>query len=406
MSYSLPVVAPLSESRYRFRRPNPYAGPRPPRSQTIETPHFHERRLIRAIPHTSLDTLPSLREVRWLGLRAGCWTLDRSPPVAPKEPALPKISVVQGDIARQSVDAIVNAANRAVRGGGGVDGAIHRAGGPIILQECIDRFPVRLEVGDAGWTTAGRLPSRWVIHTVGPNYRAGHTDRRLLESCYRRSLEVADVLGAQTVAFPLLSAGVYGWPIDDAVDAAIESIWATRTAVASVTLVAFDDEIYERMRAKQGADTPRRILEGVARLHERGYEQFRILPYMSPSGMHWRVEIAEADAMDDSAGYIVYRNDNVVLRYSTSAGPEYAGAIVDRSTTPDDVADLILASMPWVREHSPDRAYTDWYARLMNLVTERDAAPIAFADYYDTGRGWEVGWGSGAFIEAPPPLPR
>lgn len=326
--------------------------------------------------------------------------------MAPKEPELPKITVVHGDITQQRVDVIVNAANRALRGGGGVDGAIHRAGGPAILHDCMDRYPRGLSVGDAGWTTAGRLPAKWVVHTVGPNYLAGQIDRQLLESCYRRSLEVADEIGAQTVAFPLVSAGIYGWPIGDAVDVAFESIWAARTAVASVTLVAFDHEIYERMRAKQGEVTPLRILDGVEQLHERGYEQLRLLPYMSPSGMHWRVEIAEAAATDDSAGYVVYRNENVVLRYSTGSGPEFAGAIVDRSTTPDDVADLILASMPWVQEHVPDRAYADWYARLMQLIRAQDAVPIAFADYYDTREGWEVGWGSGVFIEAPPPLPR
>ncbi len=319
---------------------------------------------------------------------------------------MPKITVVHGDITEQPVDLIVNAANRALRGGGGVDGAIHKAGGPAILQNCIERFPRGLAVGDAGWTTAGKLPAKWVVHTVGPNYLAGQTDGRLLESCYRRSLEVADELGAQTVAFPLVSAGIYGWPVDEAVDVAFESIWSAPTGVASVTLVAFDGEIYERMRAKQGEVTPRRILEGVRQLHERGYEQFRILPYMSPSGMHWRVEIAEAAAIDDSEGYVAYRNENVVLRYSTGSGPEFADTIVDRSTEPDEVADLILASMPWVQEHVPDSAYADWYARLMRLVAAQGALPIAFADYYDTRQGWEVGWGSGVFIEAPPPLPR
>lgn len=326
--------------------------------------------------------------------------------MAPREPALPKITVVHGDITEQPVDVIVNAANRALRGGCGVDGAIHKAGGPAILQDCIERLPRGLAVGDAGWTTAGELPAKWVVHTVGPNYLAGQTDRKLLESCYRRSFEVADELGAQTVAFPLVSAGIYGWPVDDAVDVAFESIWAARTAVASVILIAFDQEIYERMRAKQGELTPRRILEGVEQLHARGYEQFRILPYMSPSGMHWRVEIAEAAAMDDSEGYVAYRNENVVLRYSTGSGSEFAGTIVDRSTKPEEVADLILASMPWVQEHIADPAYADWYARLMRSITAQDAVPIAFADYYDTRKGWEIGWGSGVFIEAPPPLRR
>ena len=114
-----------------------------------------------------------------------------------------EITVVEGDITRQDVDAVVNAANRGMRGGGGVDGAIHRAGGPSVLEDCIRRFPDGLATGDAGWTTAGDLPARWVIHVVGPNRYAGESDPDLLASCYRRALEVADELGARTVAFPL-----------------------------------------------------------------------------------------------------------------------------------------------------------------------------------------------------------
>ena len=97
-----------------------------------------------------------------------------------------------------------------------------------VLEDCIDRFPDGLATGDAGWTTAGEMPARWVIHVVGPNYRAGQTDRSLLTSCYARALEVADELGARTVAFPLVSAGIYGWPLDDAVDAAVGTLEAPR----------------------------------------------------------------------------------------------------------------------------------------------------------------------------------
>lgn len=157
------------------------------------------------------------------------------------------LSAVLGDITTQSVDGIVNAANNAMRGGGGVDGAIHRTGGPAILQDCIARFPHGLATGEAGWTTAGDLPARWVIHTVGPNHTAGQRDRSLLESCYRRCLEVADDLGATSVAFPLISAGIYGWPLHDAIAAAIETIRATDTAVAEVRLVAFDAAIHEKI---------------------------------------------------------------------------------------------------------------------------------------------------------------
>jgi len=159
------------------------------------------------------------------------------------------LTAVRGDITEQDVDAIVNAANNRMRGGGGVDGAIHRAAGPTLLRECIARFPDGLATGDAGWTTAGKLPAAWVIHTVGPNYNAGERDRSLLESCYRRALEVADELGARRIAFPLISAGVYGWPRADAISAAVETIADTPTPVQEVRLVAFSDDALRQMRA-------------------------------------------------------------------------------------------------------------------------------------------------------------
>lgn len=158
--------------------------------------------------------------------------------------------MVQGDITQQDVDAVVNAANRAMRGGGGVDGAIHRAGGPAVLADCVARFPDGLATGDAGWTTAGEMPARWVIHVVGPNHRAGETDRSLLTSCYARALAVADELGARSVAFPLISAGIYGWPKDDAIDAALDTLRDTPTRVDEARMVAFDRTTYEQIRAR------------------------------------------------------------------------------------------------------------------------------------------------------------
>lgn len=160
--------------------------------------------------------------------------------------------MVRGDITRQRVDAIVNAANSAMRGGGGVDGAIHRAGGPDVLADCVRRFPDGLATGEAGWTTAGDLPARWVIHVVGPNRTAGQTDRTLLTSCYANALAVADELGARSVAFPLVSAGVYGWPVDDAAAAAVETLRETPTDVEEARLVAFGDEAYAELRAALG----------------------------------------------------------------------------------------------------------------------------------------------------------
>jgi O-acetyl-ADP-ribose deacetylase (regulator of RNase III) len=149
------------------------------------------------------------------------------------------LEVVAGDITVQQVDAVVNAANSAMRGGGGVDGAIHRAGGPDILRSCVERFPHGLATGHAGWTTAGRLPARYVIHVVGPDRRRGQTDPDLLASCYREALRVADELALSTLAAPLVSAGVYGWPLDDAARIAVETLRSTPTQVGSVRMMAF-----------------------------------------------------------------------------------------------------------------------------------------------------------------------
>ncbi len=158
-----------------------------------------------------------------------------------------KLTFVAGDITTQHVDAVVNAASRRMRGGGGVDGAIHAAGGPAVLADCIARFPDGLATGDAGWTTGGDLPAGRIIHVVGPNRNAGETDRSLLTSCYARALGVADELGAATVAFPLVSAGVYGWPLDDAVAAAIETLLSTPTDVAEARIVAFGQAAYDEI---------------------------------------------------------------------------------------------------------------------------------------------------------------
>lgn len=170
-----------------------------------------------------------------------------------------KLTVVEGDITQQHVDAIVNAANERMRGGGGVDGAIHRAGGPAILEDCKRVVPdgSRLPTGQAIATTAGDLRESgvsWVIHVVGPVYRTTDPEeiarrRELLVSCYAHALEVADELGARTVAFPLVSAGIYGWPREDAIRAAIDTIRSTPTQVEEVRLVAFGRSTYDTMMA-------------------------------------------------------------------------------------------------------------------------------------------------------------
>ena len=163
------------------------------------------------------------------------------------------IELVQGDITRESVDAIVNAANSSLLGGGGVDGAIHRRGGPAILEDCrrlrAAHLGKGLPTGRAVATTAGDLDARWVVHTVGPVFCATEDRSDLLASCYRESLRVAGELGARTVAFPAISTGVYGWPMEDGARIAVETVRAADTTVEEVRFVLFDERAYEAFAA-------------------------------------------------------------------------------------------------------------------------------------------------------------
>jgi O-acetyl-ADP-ribose deacetylase (regulator of RNase III) len=159
-----------------------------------------------------------------------------------------RLEAVWGDITTEAVDAIVNAANTSLLGGGGVDGAIHRAAGPELLEAC--RALGGCATGDAKATPGYRLPARWVIHTVGPVWQGGASgEAALLASCYRRSLEVADELGARSIAFPAISTGVYGYPAEEAATVAVETIRSTPTSVELVRLIAFNEptlRLYER----------------------------------------------------------------------------------------------------------------------------------------------------------------
>jgi O-acetyl-ADP-ribose deacetylase (regulator of RNase III) len=169
----------------------------------------------------------------------------------------PKIEIVLGDITRQQVDVIVNAAKPSLLGGGGVDGAIHAAGGRAILAECrmirATTHPNGLPVGHAVVTNAGDLPAEYVVHTVGPDRRIGQTDPILLRRAYMASLDAADGVAAETVAFPLISSGVYGWPMEDAVRQALLAISTVRRDnVKLVKLVVFDTDTYgEALHAQQ-----------------------------------------------------------------------------------------------------------------------------------------------------------
>jgi O-acetyl-ADP-ribose deacetylase (regulator of RNase III) len=176
-----------------------------------------------------------------------------------------RIETLRGDITTVEADAIVNAANSSLLGGGGVDGAIHRAGGPEILAACRELratvLPDGLPAGAAVATTAGRLPARWVIHTVGPVHSRAEDRSATLASCYRESLRVADELEARVVAFPAVGAGVYGWPMDDAARIAVRTVAATPTAVERVVFVLFSDAAkaeFERAVAALGGGSASR----------------------------------------------------------------------------------------------------------------------------------------------------
>jgi O-acetyl-ADP-ribose deacetylase (regulator of RNase III) len=169
---------------------------------------------------------------------------------------MPSITLARGDITTQDVDAIVNAANSSLLGGGGVDGAIHRRGGPEILAACQalrdTDWPEGLPVGEAVATTAGELPARWVIHTVGPVYRDTPEDAEMLAAAHRSSLRVADELQARVVAFPAISTGAYGYPVEQAAEVATAAVRAATTDVREVRFVLFDERAHDAFARSLG----------------------------------------------------------------------------------------------------------------------------------------------------------
>lgn len=166
---------------------------------------------------------------------------------------MPAVTLTLGDLTLEDVEAIVNAANPGLMGGGGVDGAIHRRGGRAILAECKEirrtRFPDGLPTGEAVATRGGKLRARWVIHTVGPIYGEVDDAASLLARCHTSALRVADEVGARTVAFPAISTGVYGYPVEEAAPVAVRAVLSAATEVEEVRFVLFDPRAYEAFTA-------------------------------------------------------------------------------------------------------------------------------------------------------------
>ncbi len=174
---------------------------------------------------------------------------------------MPPIALVRGDLTQERVDAVVNAANRSLLGGGGVDGAIHRAGGPAILEACRElrrtTLPDGLPTGEAVATTAGDLGARWAIHTVGPVYASDPDPAASLASCHTSALRVADELGARSIAFPAISTGVFGYPVDEAAEVAVAAVTGAVTMVDEVRFVLFDAATLDAFRRAVGRSPAR-----------------------------------------------------------------------------------------------------------------------------------------------------
>lgn len=325
---------------------------------------------------------------------------------------MPTITSVHGDITAATVDAVVNPAPPSLRIRGGVDLAIHRAAGPAVVQDCLRRFPDGLAVGEAGWTTAGNLPARWVIHTVVPVHDAEggepqsgiDQDRDNLAACYRSCLAVAGELGARSIAFPVLGTGRDDWPLAEAVAVAVETVLTTPTDVADIRFVTADLAAHLALEQGLSLAVPVRVLHAVRLLHRRGHHRIRVLPYMSPAGRFWRLEITSVDNLRRGEYFDVLDHERA-LYFTTGSQKSLGPAELDASTPVDTVARVILEALGSPAPGADDPDYVRWFDHLLQLVTSRQSLPVAFDDSSREFPGWEVGWGSEVFHPEPPAPP-
>ncbi|KAB3523073.1 hypothetical protein GC425_02990 [Corynebacterium sp. zg254] len=320
------------------------------------------------------------------------------------------LKAILGDITTQDVDAIVNASDHRMHDDGGV-GATYQVAGPGSLEECKIHFPDGKDSGNAGWTSGYNLPARFVIHTSVPSYQAGQTDRTLLESVYRGCLALADKLGVESIAFPLIGPGLYGWPVEDALNVAVEVLSTNASNVKEIRIVTQDQFNHSKLERQLGRLTWLRLLQGVAVLHQRGFEGVRIYPGMRPTGLNWQLLITSQEYFKPREHFKPrYSSENEfvpdweapALRYNTVAGARVGNGYVTTATTPDEAADIILQELPLLAKKFDDREYVVWFEGLLAVVTGLKRVPIAHAEYFEEDGKVKIG---GDILFPAPPIP-
>ena len=307
------------------------------------------------------------------------------------------VRVEVGNIALQDVGAVVNPANRAMRGDAGtksVEGAIYAASGPRLLDHVRRAFPRWLPVGAAAVTPGFDLAAKHIVHIVVPTRQTKEDSSEALVAAYKEALRAASEAEAKTIALPILGAGFNRWTFDASVRAAIEALSAPPSGIAEVVLVVKTEEDSRLIDRLLSEMTGLRLLQGVGILHRRGFEQVGVLPGISPNGSSWRLAIASMSNCED---FTWERPALRVVRYGTAGGSEVnvwendrrvATHHVNVFSTPEETADLILAALGSL-EPAACPSYAIWYAALLSVCEGLHALPVSYAEFYERD-GWEI----------------
>jgi O-acetyl-ADP-ribose deacetylase len=295
------------------------------------------------------------------------------------------LRAVKGDITQQNVDAIVSTTNVATGGCREGNAATRCRDEFAISRNLVHMFPSELAIGEAGWTTARNPPARWVIYTVSPYCVGGQRVRS-----YRRAIQVADEVGARSVAVPLISTDLCGWPLRDAIAVAVSTLANMETSVEQIMLVASEAEDYLELKRRLRCITPFRILQAVGVLHGRGYHRIRICPYVYGVGW-WRIRIATADNLVSLRKTFKVNDSAAMVQYSLGSTTHLVSGKVDAMNTVEMVADLILDALSPVEPIADDPDYVSWSANLVFVADQQGRLPVAYEDYFDDNDGWKIG---------------